>query len=63
MDTRTGEVMPAEEAEKRMKENSKIREFIQYVPIQPTRESTGKHEPCPCGSKKKFMKCCMRRQE
>jgi uncharacterized protein YchJ len=63
MDTRTGEVMPAEEAKRRMEENLKIREFIQYVPDQPTREKTGKHEPCPCGSNKKFMKCCMRRQE
>lgn len=32
-------------------------------PVQPTvnQEKTGRNEPCPCGSGKKYKKCCLRK--
>jgi len=36
-----------------------------FQPIEPVRRETprvGRNDPCPCGSGKKFKKCCMRRQ-
>ena len=29
----------------------------------PAQQKTGRNDPCPCGSGKKFKKCCMRRQK
>ncbi len=59
MDTRTGEIMPREEMEKRLRYFPEDKPYYKLVPNQPTRNKTGKHEPCPCGSGKKFLKCCM----
>ena len=32
-------------------------------PISQTGPRVGRNDPCPCGSGKKYKKCCMRRQE
>jgi preprotein translocase subunit SecA len=29
---------------------------------EPIRERVGRNEPCPCGSGKKFKKCCLKKQ-
>jgi hypothetical protein len=31
-------------------------------PPPPIRQKVGRNDPCPCGSKKKFKKCCLRKQ-
>jgi uncharacterized protein YecA (UPF0149 family) len=28
-------------------------------PYKRTEDKTGRNDPCPCGSKKKFKKCCL----
>ncbi len=36
----------------------------EYVePEQPARSKVGRNDPCPCGSGKKFKKCCLRKQD
>ena len=57
MDTRTGEVMPYEEMEYRVANGVEPRRFKE-VPYQRTRSKTRRNDPCPCGSGKKFKKCC-----
>jgi uncharacterized protein YecA (UPF0149 family) len=58
MDTRTGEVMPYAEMEYRMAHGVEPRHFKE-VPYQRVRPKTGRNESCPCGSGKKFKKCCL----
>lgn len=59
MDTRTGEVMQFEEMERRLKEHPENRRFYKEVSSQRERPKTGRNELCPCGSGKKFKKCCL----
>jgi len=33
------------------------------IPFRKTEERVGRNEPCPCGSGKKFKKCCMKKQD
>jgi uncharacterized protein YecA (UPF0149 family) len=28
------------------------------APVSPAKRKTGRNDPCPCGSGKKFKKCC-----
>lgn len=67
MDTRTGEIVTEEEALRRFEANASLREFIMPMEIQPTPKQmarrppkVGRNEPCPCGSGKKFKRCCYR---
>jgi uncharacterized protein YecA (UPF0149 family) len=62
MDTRTGEVMPVEEMEDRLAKSPEDRPFYKLVPYQRIRPKTGRNELCPCGSGKKFKKCCLERR-
>jgi hypothetical protein len=32
-------------------------------PLAPTRKKVGRNDPCPCGSGKKFKKCCLKKQD
>ncbi len=62
MDTRTGEILTPEVAE-RLRKDLQHRRFIKPMNIPPTptqrrRGKIGRNEPCPCGSGKKFKKCC-----
>ena len=34
----------------------------QYEDEEPTRPKVGRNDPCPCGSGKKFKKCCLKKQ-
>ncbi len=31
----------------------------QYLPFVKSKASTGRNQPCPCGSGKKYKKCCL----
>lgn len=62
MDTRTGEVMPYEEMERRVAENPDDAKYYKGVPYQRSKPKTGRNEPCPCLSGKKFKKCCLREE-
>jgi uncharacterized protein YecA (UPF0149 family) len=59
MDMRTGEVITKEELELRLKERPEDACYYKPVPFQFTRKKTGRNETCPCGSGKKFKKCCL----
>jgi len=52
--------------ERRLKrENQLLRQHIeeeQYEDEEPPRQKIGRNDPCPCGSGKKFKKCCLRNQ-
>ena len=58
MDTRTGEVMTFEEMEYRKALHPVMDHFYKEVPFQGLRLKTGRNDLCPCGSGKKFKKCC-----
>ncbi len=34
--------------------------FVYDMPVRDTTPETGRNDPCPCGSGKKFKKCCMK---
>jgi uncharacterized protein YecA (UPF0149 family) len=59
MDTRTGEILSWEEVERRIQEDPMCDEYFKPVPEQPLRKKTGRNEPCPCGSGRKFKRCCL----
>lgn len=73
MDTRTGEIFDEEEMKKREeKYRTKAANLYQpagpfrWMKIPPTQKQmertpprVGRNEPCPCGSGKKFKKCCL----
>jgi uncharacterized protein YecA (UPF0149 family) len=60
MDTRDGRIYTEEEVA-RMEEFD--REYMRPMahhptPIQRARKKVGRNEPCPCGSGRKFKRCC-----
>ena len=71
MDTKTGDIYTGNEA-KKMRETlggrlkmmelpPTLRQFSRK-PVNPNAVGrVGRNEPCPCGSKKKFKKCCLTR--
>ena len=68
MDTRVGKIYTSEEIEEMRKAIRKIDlvEFITSMQVPPTEKQmarkppkVGRNEPCPCGSGKKFKKCCL----
>lgn len=70
MNTRTGEVHQKETKEQ-MEEflntlSNKERKYFKEMKVVPTLKQmsrrppkVGRNEPCPCGSGKKFKKCCL----
>lgn len=66
MDTRTGDILSPEQVEQKRKFQKEIFDkFIRPMQIPPTPSQmkrhpprVGRNEPCPCGSGKKFKKCC-----
>ena len=65
MDTRTGDIYTKEQVlamhddeRKHMKEM-----LLPPTPLQTRRGKVGRNEPCPCGSGKKFKKCCLAKVE
>ena len=67
MDCKTAEIHEMTPEEKAEWENANNRLLAQLTPFQVTelkdksskkRKKYMKHQPCPCGSGKKFFKCC-----
>jgi uncharacterized protein YecA (UPF0149 family) len=74
MDTRTGQIYNPEEF-KKLKEQFRLEaaveelKHLQEMQLDPTKKQlarkppkVGRNEPCPCGSGKKFKKCCLERK-
>jgi len=68
MDTRTGEIYDSKQFEEIKKKSRRTGELgffkpmkVNPTPIQMARRppKVGRNEPCPCGSGKKFKKCCL----
>lgn len=71
MDTRNGQIYdPADpdgkEMLKRLMADPRTRQFIKPMQLPPTPVQlsrrpprVGRNDPCPCGSGKKFKKCCL----
>lgn len=45
------------------KEEEKVRGFFHSIQIQREVAKTGRNGPCPCGSGKKFKKCCLNKEQ
>lgn len=61
MDTRTGRICTKEEVLAMPDADTR---FMQEMNVEPTprqaaRKKVGRNDPCPCGSQKKFKKCCL----
>jgi len=69
MDTRDGRIYTPEQlAEMRKRFSEFDQAFLKEMMVSPTEKQmarkpprVGRNEPCPCGSGKKFKKCCLRR--
>ena len=65
MDTRTGDIIAMDELEKIMeKMSTEEREHFKEMKLQMTHQQektkkVGRNDPCPCGSGRKFKKCCL----
>ena len=67
MDIRNGHIHPSSFVEelKKTERNEELK-FFKEMKIDPTERQlsrkpprVGRNEPCPCGSGKKFKKCCL----
>lgn len=65
MDTRTGRIYDAEMVERLCEEDRQYLRPMEYHPTPEQRASgkVGRNDVCPCGSGKKFKKCCLWRVE
>lgn len=61
MDTRDGRIYSADQvAAMGDADRTYMREMGHYpTPIQRLRDKVGRNNPCPCGSGRKFKKCCL----
>ena len=69
MDTKTGDIFQGKTLEEMLSEGVSLKEMV-YAPtvLQLRRKPVhpqaigrvGRNDPCPCGSGKKFKKCCLR---
>ena len=64
MDTRSGRIYPTEQVFTMTPEDRQYMKPMGYhpTPEQRARGKVGRNDPCPCGSGKKFKKCCLWRQ-
>lgn len=73
MDIRTGEILSLADVKKILNDNAALAQFLKLMVLSPTAKQlarkpptvgglgrVGRNEPCPCGSGKKFKKCCLR---
>ena len=51
-----------EKREKQVRFHAEPPDEEEYEPPPPPKKKVGRNDPCPCGSGKKFKKCCMRKQ-
>jgi len=66
MDTRTGELHDLETLKEKFSEEE-IKNYLKEVKISLTEKQRktkkiGRNDTCPCGSGKKFKKCCLYRE-
>ena len=61
MDTRSGRIYGAAEVKLMAVEDRAYMKPMAYhpTPIQRAAGRVGRNDPCPCGSRKKFKKCCL----
>lgn len=61
MDTRDGRIYRAEQvAVMPAEDRAYMREMAHHpTPIQRATQRVGRNDSCPCGSRKKFKKCCL----
>ncbi len=65
MDNRTGDIFdPAEFEQKKKTLSEEELKYFQKMKLSPTAKQlvshrVGRNDPCPCGSDRKFKKCCM----
>ena len=72
MDTRTGDIYTPEQVMNFLRKEAEITPFLKPMALAPTVSQklrkpvnpkavgrVGRNEPCPCGSGKKFKKCCL----
>jgi uncharacterized protein YecA (UPF0149 family) len=61
MDTRNGRIYEASVAAAMPEDDRKYLRPMGHhpTPVQRARGKVGRNEPCPCGSGKKFKKCCL----
>lgn len=61
MDTRSGTIYTPEQAANLTESDRRWLKQMGYdpTPEQRTRNRVGRNDPCPCGSGKKFKKCCL----
>lgn len=60
-DSEKQEALPESPVGTRHQDNESGTEF-EAEPALPSQQKTGRNEPCPCGSGKKYKKCCLRKQ-
>ena len=68
MDTRSGEILNEMDVEK-LKALG-LGRYVKPMTVQPTMRQmarrppkVGRNEPCPCGSGKKFKRCCLGKEK
>lgn len=61
MDTRDGRIYGAAQVKAMSLEDRQYMREMQHGPSvrQSKRRKVGRNDPCPCGSGKKFKKCCL----
>ena len=64
MDTRDGSIIDSSKIEEEIKKDTKLAKALKPMVVPPTgkqlkRNKIGRNDPCPCGSGKKFKKCCL----
>ena len=67
MDTRTGQIGPYDEMERTTSKRflkeirpQNLRPHQQVILREKGRVKIGRNDPCPCGSEKKFKRCCLK---
>lgn len=65
MDTRDGRIYTPEEAKKMDADDLAYLKRMKHhpTPVQRATRRVGRNDPCPCGSGKKFKKCCLFRAD
>ena len=63
MDTRNGQIYTSEQVSMMGQEDRRYMKpmAVHPTPLQRVRGRVGRNELCPCGSSKKFKKCCLGR--
>lgn len=61
MDTRDGQIYAAEAVARMTEDDRKYMKPMGHhpTPVQRATMKVGRNDPCPCGSRKKFKRCCL----